>query len=105
MFEVVTQVDCGTQSIEFLNADSSPLDTTLFSDTRGSPANSFNVFYTELLSAVGSYQITYRVTFDSYTQLSRVQSIPFKVEIMDPCDNPVSISFDGTPDDQEYTIS
>ena len=66
MFEVVTQVDCGTQSIEFLYADSSPLDTTLFSDTRGSPANSFNVFYTELLSAVGSYQITYRVTFDSY---------------------------------------
>ena len=27
------------------------------------------------------------------------------MEIVDPCDNPVSISFNGAPVDQEYTIS
>ena len=99
LVEVFTQADCGAITVEFFYFDTSAFDTRLFSDTRGTP-NSFQVLETQLLSDVGVYEITYRVM---YSGKSLVKEFPFTVTIIDPCDEPISIT-PGVLVDQEYTL-
>lgn len=102
LVEVFTQVDCGALSTEFFYEDTSPFDTLRFSDTRAA-TNSFQVLYTDSLTDVGVYEITYRVSFDDYPGLTLTQEFPFTVTIIDPCDEPVSVT-PSVLTDQEYTI-
>ena len=99
---IVMPYNCGTVTTEFFYEDTSPFDTSIFNDWRISP-NSFQVLYTESLDDVGIYEITYRVQFASYPSLSLVQEFPFTVTIVDPCDDPTSVT-PSTLVDQEYTI-
>ena len=62
LVEVFTQADCGTITVEFFYKDTTAFSTLLFNDARGTP-NSFQVLETQLLSDVGIYEITYRVTY------------------------------------------
>ena len=103
---VNTAADCGPQAVSFFLNDGSEtaLDPVLFSDVRDPANNSFEVLETQLVAKVGLYPITYKVVYTSYPANFKVQSTPFTVTIVDPCDSPVSIISPGLAD-QEYTLT
>ena len=80
---------CGTIEIEFFYSDENrtPLDDSIFRDDRESETdNEFTV-----LKAVngdlkeGSYSILYRAYLANYQQVEVVQTMPFIIDVVDPC--------------------
>jgi len=80
-----TAFDCGPYSIAFFNIkDNSLVDSTIFDVN----SFSFRVRYTEDLSMVGEYTISYKVYFTSYPAAPILtQTDPFTITIADPCKN------------------
>ena len=93
--------------MEFLNDDfgKTSLDSVIFLDDRTNP-NAYNlaIMYTELVSKKGSYPIKYRVYHTLYPTNVVTLTDPFTITIIDPCDNPVSVT-PSTLTAQEYTIT
>ena len=56
------------------------------------------------MSKVGVYKITYKVSYTNYSTNFIAQTVPFAVEIIDPCDKPISVTANGLSD-QFYTIT
>ena len=56
------------------------------------------------MTKVGVYQITYKVKYNSYPTNSILQTFPFSVTVIDPCDKPVSVTASRLTD-QFYTIT
>ena len=83
-----TAFDCGPYSIVFFNTkDNSPVDRTIFDVD----SFSFRVRYTESLSVVGDYNISFKISFKNYpptkypTAPVLTQTVPFTIKITDPC--------------------
>ena len=81
------------------------LDSVIFSDDRTS-AGAFNLAsrYTDLVIKKGVYPIKYRVYHSLYPANVVTLADPLTITIIDPCDNPVSV----TPAllvEQTYTIT
>jgi hypothetical protein len=74
-------------------------------DDRTTP-DSFNLTskYTELVGKKGTYPIKYRVYHTLYSTNVVTLTDPFIITIIDPCDNPVSVT-PSTLSAQEYTIT
>ena len=60
--------------------------------------------YTELVEKKGAYPIKYRVYHTLYSANVVTLTDPFIITIIDPCDNPVSVT-PSTLSAQEYTIT
>ena len=56
------------------------------------------------MTKVGVYKITYKVWYTNYSTNIIAQTVPFTVTVIDPCDNPVSVTA-STLSDQFYTIT
>ena len=97
--------DCGPHTVDFMMNDGlrTPVDPLLFEDFE-SATNEFRLLYTEDTSAATVYPITYEVSWTNYPSNSILQTTPFVVELLDPCDDPVSVTPSGLTD-QEYTIT
>ena len=80
------------------------LDAALFKDYRDVSGNIFKVLYTQDVTKVGVYTITYKVKYTNYSTNFIVQTVPFVVTVIDPCDKPVSVTASGLTD-QFYTIT
>ena len=102
-----TLVDCGALTVEFFNNDAgqTSLDSVLFFDDRTN-SNAYNlaILYTELDEKKGVYPIKYRVYHTLYPTNVVTLTDPFIITIIDPCDNPVSVT-PSTLTTQEYTIT
>ena len=81
------------------------MDTSIFLDDRTTPG-AFNLasIYTEDVLKKGSYPIKYRVYHTLYPTNIVTLATPFTVQIMDPCDAPVSVTASALTN-QEYTIT
>ena len=84
------------------DATESALDTAIFDDARD--ANIFKILYSEDISKAGSYPISYRAYFTLYSSNFEEKRTAFTVTIVDPCDQPVSVTA-STLTNQEYTIT
>ena len=107
LFKIDTQVDCGLISVEFFNAAdiNSSLDVSLFDDQQNAlTSNSFTVFQTQDVAKAGKYPISYRTYYTNYPTNFVDNLSAFTVTVVDPCDNPVSVTASG-PIDQVYTIT
>jgi len=60
--------------------------------------------YTDLVEKKGMYRIKYRVYHTLYSTNVVTLTDPFIITIIDPCDNPVSVT-PSTLSAQEYTIT
>ena len=76
--------------------------TTVFDDDRVN--YSFANIYTEDTTLKGPYQISYDVYHTNYPTNKRTTDSPFIIFVVDPCDNPVSVT-PSTLQNQEYTIT
>ena len=93
--------------MEFFNDDfgKTSLDSVIFLDDRTtSGAFKLSSLYTELVSKKGSYPIKYRVFHTLYPANVVTLTDPFIITIIDPCDNPVSVTPTALTA-QEYTIT
>ena len=81
------------------------LDSVIFSDDR-TTLGAYNLAskYTELVEKKGKYPIKYRVYHTLYPTNVVTLTDPFIITIIDPCDNPVSVT-PSTLSAQEYTIT
>jgi len=95
-------VDCGAMKVTFFNDDvgQTLLDITIFEDA----SNNFKVKYNEDVLVKGTYPLTYQVEYVNYGTIFQVQTVPFTVTIIDPCDEPVSVT-PAALTGQEYTIT
>jgi len=73
-------------------------------DRTTSGAYNLASLYTELVGKKGTYPIKYRVYHTLYTTNVVTLTDPFIITIIDPCDNPVSVT-PSTLSAQEYTIT
>ena len=84
------------------DATESALDTAIFDDARD--VNKFNILYSQDVTKAGQYQISYRAYFTLYSSNFKENRTAFTITIIDPCDNPVSVTA-STLANQEYTIT
>ena len=67
LFTDDSDVDCGSISLDFLNADGTVLDPTIFEDKRDLVTqNTFSVLYSEDVTKAGTYPILYRTYYTNY---------------------------------------
>ena len=80
-------------------------DTEIFLDDRtNAGAFNFASLYSEDVSKKGEYLIKYRVYHTTYSANVVQIADPFIITIVDPCEQPVSVTA-ATLADQEYTIT
>ena len=70
----------------------SALDPALFYDSQNVYVNNFKVLYTVDVAKAGVYEIVYKVRYKDYPTNFIVQTVPFVVTVIDPCDKPVSVT-------------
>ena len=107
MITKATAVNCGALTVEFFNDDAgnTSLDSVIFLDDRvTSGAYNLASKYTELVGKKETYPIKYRVYYTLYSTNIVTLIDPFTITIIDPCDNPVSVT-PSTISAQEYTIT
>ena len=106
IFTIATKVDCGPISVDFFNeADESMLETELFSDERDAESsNTLTILKTQDVTKSGVYPISYRTYHTKYPDNFKEIRTAFTLTVIDPCDDPVSVS-PSTLTDQEYTIT
>ena len=93
------EVDCGPFTVEFFEqADDfskTQLDDEVFDDVRNTGSvigqNELRVIYNENTNTTGEYNLGFTVMFTNYP-LSILSSELFKVEVIDPCDEPQSLT-------------
>ena len=66
--------------------------------------NVFTVKYTENVLKAGQYPISYKAYYTQYPANFKEKRTAFTVTIIDPCDEPDSVTA-SILDDQEYTIT
>ena len=89
--EQFTLADCGSQTVVFKNADGSDLDTLIFEDFQDGISDRLKILQNSDIATVGVYELTYSVSFPGEPLNVKVQPLSFKVTIVDPCDEPVSL--------------
>lgn len=62
------------------------------------------MLYTEDVTKTGVYKISYIVLYTDYSTNFIVQTVPFTVTVIDPCDKPTSVTASDLAD-QFYTIT
>jgi hypothetical protein len=90
-----TAVDCGPITVNFFNDDApkSPLDSSIFGDIRVTTgAFLFRDIYTEDVSKKGVYPIKFEAYHTNYNSNVATLGTPFIITIIDPCDEPVSVT-------------
>ena len=96
---VFTPANCGSFAVTFFNEGSqTALDNALFKDYQNVSGNTLSVLFTENVTKVGVYKITYKVMYTNYSNNFIVQTVPFLVKVIDPCDKPVSVTASGLSD-------
>ena len=99
-----TDVDCGPMVASFQYRQGGDLDSSIFNVVTGSNPNKFEILSTEDESKVNQYEIIYIVKYNDYQGTSVSSQDFFEIEIIDKCDEPVSIS-PSTLVNQEYTVT
>lgn len=96
----ITPANCGSFTVTFFLNDGSEtaLDSALFKDFRNIAGNIFKVLSTQDVTKAGVYKITYKVAYADYLTNFIVQTSPFTVTVIDPCDKPVSVTASGLTD-------
>ena len=87
--------------MEFFNAAdiNSSLDVSLFDDQQNAlNSNSFTVLQTQDVAKAGTYPIAYRTYHTNYPTNFVDNLSAFTVTVIDPCDNPVSMTASGPID-------
>lgn len=100
-----SHVDCGALTVEFFTDDAGvigSLDPDLFLDDR--TAFNLAVKSTQDTSKKGIYNLKYRAYHTLYPSNVVTLVDPFVITVIDPCDEPVSVT-PSTQADQEYTIT
>ena len=64
------------------------MNAAIFEDAR----NNFKVKSSLDVLIAGAYSLIYKVKYASYPSVIKVQTVPFVVRIIDPCDKPVSVT-------------
>ena len=71
----------------------------MFDDARDTAtSNTFTILYTEDVSKSGSYSISYRAYLTDYPSNFKENRNAFTVIVIDPCDNPTSLTSSALTD-------
>jgi hypothetical protein len=99
-----TDLNCGNLVVTFQMKNGDPIDTEIFKDDRTTDPFEFKVKKTDDIEKEGEYDIEYSVHYANYPSNKAVGTNLWEIDIVDPCDNPISITA-STLTNQEYTIT